>query len=99
MFNWLDIADWCKQHVCYERQRCGSCGCKGRNACARGTALAMTCERMDKGEAGDPRAVFDFVRGKCCQDSRKGVACSHRGCERAERLQRWIVTASKKAAA
>jgi hypothetical protein len=90
--NWNDVAVWCLEHICFERQRCGSCGCKGRKACYNGQTLAQTCERLERdgGTVQDMESVLKFVRSKCCGMSRSGQECNHRGCIRAERVVGWI---------
>ncbi len=91
--NWLTVSDWLHEHTCFARQRTGCCGCNGRAACRKGQTLKDTCERLDKGIGTDTDAesVLAFVRSKTCHKSRAGEMCNHRGCDRAERVQAWII--------
>jgi hypothetical protein len=102
--DWSIVAAWCLEHICFERQRCGVCGCKGRRACRIGQELAQQCEALHAGTGTveDMQAVLKFVKGKACGLSRGGKECNHRGCIRSERIQAWIadeVTATLAAAA
>jgi hypothetical protein len=88
--TWNDVAEWCRGHTCFERQRTGLCSCKGKQACFIGQSLADEAERLASGENGDTEAIAKFIARKTCHASRNGRACNHRGCIRAERIHAWV---------
>lgn len=99
VFDWGSVELWLTEHRCYERQRTGSCRCKG---CAK---VDRAIDAVGQISIGMPSAMSvddlaDLVRSKTCRQSRSSHGCNHRGCIQAEALHRWLSeqSAAKKAA-
>lgn len=93
--NWAGLADWIRQHYCWERQRTGQCGHK---ACNHAANLEQSALALDMGQPSDhDTADFDkFVRRKQCHAPH---GCNHKGCAQAEGVREWLAEQDQKEAA
>lgn len=82
MFSLYSISDWLRTKTCFERQKTGSCSCRGKNQfanpCQVTTDLADACEQAERLDD-----VLKRVKIHRCNDPH----CTHKGCARTDEME------------
>lgn len=94
MYTWQAVADTCEKYFCFERQRTGTCSCRGdipgrrKPTCYIGRQIISSCNSTEP----NLEMIGRFLAQHTCGQFKHNQTCRHHTCSIHYRMLQWIKT-------